>query len=149
MHLSLIAKRKTYGKRAERPYVWVSEPSCGGEALLTVMAAMQSSVLSSVVHCKAPPLTALHSSHLTFSWWPTAHHSTLWGSSTPRTGGEKPGIQKKSKDVSGNLAPLATERLPSKVLTDSSRVGMSQAHIIAHSCLSFSRRNAELCTQKE
>lgn len=124
VHLSLMADRKTYGKRAERPCIWVSKPSCGGRALLTTMAAMQFSTVSSMVHCKAPPLTALHSSHLTLSWWPTAHHSTLWESSTPRTGGEKPSMQNKSSHTSGRLVPLTAEWLPNGVLTDSSRVGM-------------------------
>lgn len=117
--------------RGQRPHVWMSNPNCGGGALLTAMAAMQSSVVSLMVHCRAPPLTTLHSSHLTLSWWPTAHHSALQESSTPRTGGEKPGIQKKSEDVSGSLLLLATEWLPNGALTDSSRVGMSRTHITA------------------
>lgn len=71
------------------------------------MAAMQSSVVSSVVHSKAPPLTALHSSHLVLSCWPTEHQSTLWGSSTTGMSEEEPGIQRKTQDGSGGLVPLA------------------------------------------
>lgn len=55
-----------------------------GGGFPTTMAAMQSSGVSSVAHAKAPPLTALHWSHLALSCWPTAHHFTLWESSKPR-----------------------------------------------------------------
>lgn len=62
------------------------------------MAAMQSSVLSSTVHAKMPPLSALHRLHLTCSSWPTVHHITLWGSSASGIAREEPGIQKKPQD---------------------------------------------------
>lgn len=88
------------------------ECSCGGGPP-TAMAAMQSSGVSSMVQAKAPPLTALHWSHLALSSWPTAHHCTFWESSTPGVGGEQPGTQRKLQVAAGWLPkgpPLTTAK---------------------------------------
>lgn len=112
--------RGLHRQTAEALRVWVSEPNCRNGALLTATAAMQPSVVSSAVHFKMPPLRALHSSHLAFSCWPTAHHITLWGSSVPRwRRARDPKEAPRWGRGGGRLAPLSYERLPN------SRVGSS------------------------
>lgn len=108
--------------------MWVSELSCGGRAFLTTMAAMQSSVVSFVVHSKMPPLTIVHSLHLALSWWPTAHHFTVCEPFPPRTSREEPGIQRKLQGGFGSLVPPATEWLSNEVLIDIRRVTCPYHH---------------------
>lgn len=100
----------------------MSELSCGDRAFLTTMAAMQSSVVSFMMHSKMPPLTIAHWLHLALSWRPTVHHFTFCEPSPPRIGREEPEIQRELQDGFGSLVPPATAWLPNEVLINISRV---------------------------